>query len=86
MAVRAADCRSRAGYNCQQPRTRRCLFLHGVGTTGNGQFLSYNTPGDCSPRCKYWGSMETELAGICSTFEYAYFNTNQVCCADYDDP
>jgi len=64
-----------AGYSCASG-TKRCVFLHGVGNAGPGQFNTINTPGDCKPRCKYWGSMETELQGICSSFEYANFDTN----------
>jgi len=66
------------GYNCLRPTQRRCLFLHGVGTSGTNTFISSNPAGNCLPRCNYWGDMQGQLAGICSTFEYAYFDTNNM--------
>lgn len=55
---------------------RPCLFLHGLGTAGKKVGFSSKPPnvelldGSMVP---YWGKVESELAGVCSSFEYANF-------------
>jgi len=73
----------RCARGCNSGPSKPCLFLHGLGQTGDGSFRSSKPPGyPYFGHPSYWGNMESILSGICTSFIYSYANTNGYSWAD----